>query len=187
MSRRFLRPLALRCSRRSRGLSLIESLVAAGIAASAAAAVIPGLSTWRAQLSVRHAAAEFETDVYHARSLALTHNETVRLGFDASDAGACWVIHTGPRGGCQCEGTAEARCEGDARLLRHATLAGAKGLRLETNAGTMAFDPGHGTVSPAATVRFSAQGARTVHQVVGIMGRVRSCVPGGGLSGYRSC
>lgn len=173
--------------RPQRGLSLIESLAALSIVASSVAAVAPGITQWRAQLAVQQAAAEFETDVHFARSLALTRNDTLRMAFDAADNGQCWVLHTGPRDACRCSPQGEPVCTADGVAFRQGVLGAGQPVRLETNVGGIAFEATHGTASPAATVRFTAAGAKPVHQVVGILGRVRSCVPGGGLSGYRKC
>jgi type IV fimbrial biogenesis protein FimT len=172
---------------RQRGLSLVESLVAAAITTTAAAAVATGLATWRIQLGVQHAAAEFETDVQYARSLALTRNETVRLSLEEAADGTCWIVHTGPRGACRCAPGGLPECNDGAEALRLTHWAARQPLRIEANARSIAFDALHGTATPAGTVRFTAAGARPIHQVVSIMGRVRSCVPGGGLSGFRAC
>ena len=173
--------------RPSRGLSLIESLVSLGLMASAAAVAVPGLTQWRAQLAVQQAAAEFETDVHLARSLALSRNESLRLSFAGDASARCWVVHSGPRDACRCTPEGEPVCSADARAYRQGVLPSALPVRLDVNVGAITFEATHGTASPAATVRFSAPGSKSVHQVVGIMGRVRSCVPGGGLPGYRAC
>lgn len=170
-----------------RGLSVIESLVSAAIVTTAVAAAASSLVSWRAQLGVQHAAAEFETDVHHARSLALARNQTVRLSIGEAGDGACWIVHTGPREACSCLPGGQGECRGTAEALRVAHWAAGQPVRIGANARSIAFDPLHGTASPAGTVRFSAPGAHTVHQVVSIMGRVRSCVPAGGLAGYRAC
>ena len=180
-------PLPALPRHRQRGLSLVESLVALGIVASSAAALVPGMTQWRAQLAVQQAAAEFETDVHFARSLALTRNDTLRLAFDAADNGQCWVLHTGPRDACRCSPQGEPVCTADGTAFRQGVLGAGQPVRVEANVSGIAFEATHGTASPAATVRFAAAGAKPVHQVVGILGRVRSCVPGGGLSGYKKC
>ncbi len=173
----------------ARGLSLIESLLSTTVIATAAASAGPGLSQWRVQQAVVHAAAAFETDIHLARSQALSRNEVLRLNFEDTENGArCYVLHNGPRGACSCEPVSgEARCEGDAQAWRTVVLPADRPVRLESNARSLSFEPASGTVSPAATVRFTAAGATSVHQVVGILGRVRSCTAGGRLTGYKSC
>lgn len=173
--------------RRHRGLSAVESLVGAAIVTTTLATAAGSIVSWRTQLGVQQAAAEFETDVHHARSLALARNETIRLSLAPAPDGSCWIIHSGPRDACRCLGGGRAECSAAGEALRVAHWPAGQPVRLDANVRSVAFDPVHGTASPALTARFSAAGARPVHQVVSIMGRVRSCVPGGGLSGYRAC
>jgi len=49
------------------------------------------------------------------------------------------------------------------------------------------FDPVRGTSTPTATVQLSARNGTAIHQVMNIMGRVRSCSPAAAVSGYRRC
>ena len=172
-----------------RGLTLVESLLTTAVVATAAASAGPAISQWRTQQAVVQAAAAFETDVHLARSQALARHETLRLSFEDHVGGArCYLLPSGPRGACGCEPAAgEARCEGDAEAQRVVVLLGSQPVRLESNARSLSFDPSVGTVSPAATVRFTAPGATGVHQVVGILGRVRSCTAGGRLTGFKPC
>jgi type IV fimbrial biogenesis protein FimT len=50
----------------------------------------------------------------------------------------------------------------------------------------MLFDPVRGTTSPAGTVRVVSD-AGSIHHVVNIMGRARSCSPDGAVKGYKAC
>ena len=49
------------------------------------------------------------------------------------------------------------------------------------------FDPIHGMATPAGTMRLTTAGGQTVHHVVNIMGRVRTCSPGASAKGYKAC
>jgi type IV fimbrial biogenesis protein FimT len=51
----------------------------------------------------------------------------------------------------------------------------------------MLFDTDRGTVSPTGTLRIHAADDRTVHHVVNIMGRVRTCSPNGLVAGHPAC
>ena len=64
---------------------------------------------------------------------------------------------------------------------------GLAGIVLTANVRSIAFDPLRGTTTPAATVRVAARDGAAVHQVVNIMGRVRSCSPDRNIAGYRAC
>jgi type IV fimbrial biogenesis protein FimT len=63
----------------------------------------------------------------------------------------------------------------------------AAGVALAALARPLVFDGRKATVTPTATLRVSADDGRTIHQVVNIMGRVRSCTPGGSVGGLRRC
>jgi type IV fimbrial biogenesis protein FimT len=58
---------------------------------------------------------------------------------------------------------------------------------LRSNSRSVLFDPTKGTSSPTATVQLQARNGSAIHQVMNIMGRVRSCSPAPELSGYRRC
>ena len=49
------------------------------------------------------------------------------------------------------------------------------------------FDPLHGTSTPSATFRILGRQGKAIHQVINVMGRVRSCTPTGGVAGYPNC
>lgn len=177
-----------RCRRRRPdGLSAVESLVAAAVVSTLVAVATASLAPLQNQWALTSAAAEFETDVQFARSLALQRQQTVRVRLPSPGEGRCWVVHTGSRDACRCSPAGVAECTGQAEVLRSAPVDRTLALRLEANVRSIAFDPQHGTATPAATVRFSAPDGRAVHQVIGIMGRVRSCTPSPPLPGYRPC
>ena len=56
-----------------------------------------------------------------------------------------------------------------------------------SNAGSMPFDPMHGTSTPTGTVRIVGMNGREVRHIVNVMGRVRSCSPAPVVPGYRAC
>ena len=60
-------------------------------------------------------------------------------------------------------------------------------VRVTANVGSIAFDPLHGTSTPTGTLRLVDARGRAVHHIVNVMGRVRSCTPGGAVNGYRPC
>jgi type IV fimbrial biogenesis protein FimT len=174
--------------RHQRGLTTLEALVAATVVSTLSAAAVGNFSTWRAQLAVNATAAELETDLHFARSEALARQQTIHWTWEQTSHGTCWLVYSGPKQSCRCgEGAEAPLCEAGTEVLRSVHLPAGHAVNLAANARHLSFDATLGTVSPAATMRFSAPDAKTVHQVVGIMGRVRSCVPGGGLSGYRAC
>ena len=58
---------------------------------------------------------------------------------------------------------------------------------VQANVASILFDPVHGTSTPAGTVRVIGSTGRELRHVVNVMGRVRTCSPQGGVSGYRAC
>jgi type IV fimbrial biogenesis protein FimT len=172
---------------RARGFTLMEAAVTTAIVAVVAGATLDSLPQWRSRQRVTLAAAEFETDVQHARSLAVLHGKTVRLEFAATPAGSCYVIHSGPAGSCTCRADGQPVCHGRSEPLRTVGLGDGSGMTVAGNLRTLTFDPVAGTVSPAGTLRFTARDGAALHQVVNVMGRVRTCSPRGAVAGVRAC
>jgi type IV fimbrial biogenesis protein FimT len=52
---------------------------------------------------------------------------------------------------------------------------------------SLTFDPLKGTVTPTATLRVEGKDGRAIHQVINLLGRVRSCSPNGRVLDERAC
>mgnify|MGYP001454491384 FL=1 len=148
---------------------------------------LPSFEQTRQRRHLEGVALQFETDVQHARSLAVARNQTVRIGFFGSDAASCYVVHTGSAGACGCAADGTPVCAPGAEGLRAVRIAGKHLPTLAANVKSIAFDPTKGTATPTATVRVRAADGSAIHQIVNVMGRTRSCSPGTGLPGYRPC
>ena len=74
-----------------------------------------------------------------------------------------------------------------AELLRLVEQPATEGIRLAPVDRSIVFDGGKGTVTPTATLKLIDPDGRTIHQVVNIMGRVRTCAAVGSLGGLKSC
>lgn len=160
------------------GLTLLESLVALAVLALLAALSLPSLGQWRARTGVAGVAHEFEALLQQGRAHAWATGEAVHLAFQTAAAGACLLLHTGERGDCRCEAPpSPAACTGAARVLEQSHWPVETGVAVSANVASMQFDALRGTVSPAGTVRVSSPLGPTLHQVVNVMGRVRTCVP----------
>ncbi len=170
-----------------RGISAIETLATMAITCVTLGVALPGLGELQERQRLYAMSALVETDLQHARSLAVARNEVLRLSFADDGAGGCYVLHTGTAQQCSCgDVPGAAACSGGAEALRVASLAGTGGMRLQTNTSTIAFSPTTGTVTPTGTLRLQTSRGETVRLVVNVMGRVRSCSPDG-LPGYRLC
>jgi type IV fimbrial biogenesis protein FimT len=160
------------------GFTLLELLTALAVLALAAALALPALGQMRARAGVSGAANEFETLLHQGRAHAWATGEAVHLAFEQEESGACLLVHTGERGGCRCNvASAPASCQGGARLLEQAHWPAASGVVISANVASMRLDAGRGTVTPAGTVRVASPLGPVLHQVVNVMGRVRTCVP----------
>ncbi len=170
---------------RQLGASLIEASIVVAVAGILASSVLPGWQQARERRTLDAASAQLVTDLHLARSLAVSQGRPVRLRVNAGEA--CYVIFSGPASACSCNHGGEARCTDDALPLRTAALPGDGLLRLSSSSSTMLFDTDRGTVSPTGTLRVTTQDGRAVHHVVNIMGRVRTCSPGGRVSPHPAC
>lgn len=177
-------PLARHARRAARGLTLVEVAITMTVASTLLALGVPSFEQLRERRQIEGAAALFETDVQLTRSEAMLRNRNLRIDFGSGAFGSCYVVHTGSAGDCDCSGEAPV-CSNGARALRSARYAAGLPVALQSNAQSMVFDPLDGTVTPTATVRVVARNGEAVHQIVNVVGRVRSCSPT--LSGYKPC
>jgi type IV fimbrial biogenesis protein FimT len=173
--------------RRQTGVTLIESAITTTVLATVMGIAVPNFQQIREHRHLEGAAALLETDIQQVRSLAVANNQTVRISFETSTAASCYVVHTGSAGACSCIAGGDAVCSVGAEALRTVHYGEGVPFKLRSNSRSIAFDPDKGTVTPTATVRVIAQSGATIHQVVNVMGRVRSCSPAPALAGYRPC
>ena len=172
-------------TRREQGFSLVETLIVLAITAVTAGSVTPSFQRAHEKRRVESAAAQLETELQYARSLAVARNQSVRFSFQVSGENSCYVIHTGAAGACQCaSGTTV--CTGQAEAIRTHTFDAAGKLRATSSSASFLFDPTRGTVTPTSTIELRGHDADALRLVVNITGRIRACSPTG-MSGYRAC
>ena len=171
-----------------RGLTLIETLCVLAIVAVLLGGALPMFRDLHASQTLQATAALLETDIQLAKSEASAGGRPVRLSLQQTANGTtCYVIHTGAAHACRCQGGGQAVCDGGAKLLRLSEQGGPSGISLAPLQRSILFDAGKGTVTPTATLRVVDREGRAIHQVVNIMGRVRSCTPTTGFAGLRPC
>jgi type IV fimbrial biogenesis protein FimT len=173
--------------RSARGVTLLESVVVTAVVAVAASAAVPGLGSFKDRQALVGAAAEFETDVQHVRSLVVAGNGTLRISFNERDGAGCYIVHSGGANDCECGAAGAAICRNGAESQRMVGFAAGGPVSLNPNVRSIVFDPVKGTSTPTATVRFVGRDGAAVHQVVNVLGRVRSCSPGKAVAGYKAC
>jgi type IV fimbrial biogenesis protein FimT len=175
---------SIRAVRPARGFTITEGLICVTTLLLAVSATLPGFGTAREQRRLEGAAAQLETDLQLARSLAVAQNRTVRFEVVADAHGTCYVVHNGGAGDCGCAPQGPV-CTAGVEVHRSQHYAHDTAVAVRANVGSMVFDPLKGTVTPTATLR--VEGPRqSIRQVINIMGRIRSCSPDG-LPGYKAC
>jgi len=172
---------------RQRGFTLVEACVTLAIAAIVVGAAAPSFKRAIERRHVEGAAAQLETDVQFARSLAVSRNQGIRISFQATANSSCYVLHHGAAGDCQCSSGGAAVCKAGIESFRTVYLGKGAPVHLQSNSSSMLFDPLQGTVTPTATVKVQGDSGAAIHQVVNIMGRVRSCSPAPTIAGYKPC
>lgn len=172
--------------RRAAGLTLTELMVVVATAGVTLASTAPGFQQARERRHVEGLAAQLETDIHHTRGLAVAQNRNLRIEFLADAHGSCYVVHSGSAGDCTC--TAQgAQCAPGVQAHRSEHVPAERGVVLSANVRSMVFDAEKGTVTPTGTLRVQGASGQAIHQVVNIMGRVRSCAAGGEVLGLRPC
>ena len=172
---------------RQRGLTLVEACIVLAVIVVVAGAALPGMQQVIDARRLDGAATQLATDIQFVRTEAVARNQPLRLAFQATSGGACYVVHTGAAGACTCAATGVAACSGDGQAVKAVLLHAADRIGLESNVASVLFDPVHGTATPTGTVRVLGARERAVHHVVNVMGRVRSCSPRATAPGYRAC
>ena len=174
----------------ARGITLIELAIVVAVVAVTASAAAPALGAFIETRRIDGIASQLALDLQEARAEAIRRRSGVRFTVHQAAWGSCYVVHTGSASQCRCEPTGRALCDGGAQALRTVQLDAGGRLGVQANVASIRFDPLHGTATPAGTLKVTAASGRTVHQVVNVMGRVRSCtVPGAApaVPGYRPC
>jgi type IV fimbrial biogenesis protein FimT len=171
---------------RQRGITLIESLIAMTVVAVSISTALPSFKSALERRHLEGAAAQLETDIQHARSLAVANNHSVRLKFTDDDSGSCYAVFSGAANQCQCRADGSSSCLSAQPVWRSVGFDAAGAVRVKSNVGSMLFDPLQGTSTPTGTLRLLSRSGQAVHLVVNIMGRVRACSPTG-LAGYKPC
>ncbi|WP_343628348.1 GspH/FimT family pseudopilin [Roseateles sp.] len=174
---------------RGRGLSLIESLVTIALIALVAMLAAPDLRDWVWRVRLSNAAQTVLSDLQLARSEALQGGRNVTVRFIDDGAGStCYVLHTGPLGGCTCRMQEPPTCEGTAQAIRQMSWPTSRGRpAVRSNVPSMLFSGRQGTVSVAGSIEVTLTGIGAVRHVVSLTGRMRSCSPDGAMSRLPRC
>ena len=175
---------------RQRGITLVEAAITLAILAVLVCGAAPSFSGLIDRQRLGGLAAQLATDVQFVRSASIWRNEPLRLSFYSSTWGSCYVVHSGARHQCSCAAnTPAATCTADAVQLKTVSVPASTGLSVQANVASILFDPLHGTSTPTGTLRAMSVTAGSIHHIVNVLGRVRTCTPIGSpvLPSYRTC
>lgn len=177
----------MRTLRTQSGLTLVEAAVVMAIAAIAVTSAAPSLRGFIDRQRLAGAAAQLATDLQYTRAESVLRHDGLRFSIKSGPWGQCYIVHTGDADQCSCAADAPAQCTAGAQSLRSVRFAATEAISLQSNVASIRFDPLHGTCTPTGTLKVVGAGGLAVHQIVNLMGRVRSCSPQGAVSGHASC
>lgn len=179
-----------RATRAQRGFTLIELFITMTVLAIVLTIAVPSLHRLVERERLRGSADLLRTDLQYLRSASISRHQDLRFETQTlDDGGSCYLIHTGNEGDCRCTPSGHAVCIAGVETLRVVAFDGhsAVQLGLASKGKSLLVDPMRGTVTPTATIALSSRSGDTVQQTISVLGRVRSCSPGGQLSGYAEC
>ena len=172
---------------RQHGLTLLELAIVVAITAIVAATAAPSFTALIDARRLESAAMRLAADIQLARSEAIARNRPLRLSLFTGTGVSCWIVHSGAAADCRCSDAAGAVCSAGARTVKGVALANNERVGVAGNVASIVFDPLHGTSTPTGTLRLVGARGSAVHHVVNVVGRVRSCSPGGAVTGYSPC
>lgn len=176
-----------RPTNRQRGISLVEQLLSLCIVSLAVGTAVPELKTLIDRRGLEGAAGQLETELGFARGLAVARNQAVRISFENSGQGMCYVIHSGGAKDCKCADMVQPVCSAGVEIIRAVQHDADRRITIKSNSTNFAFDPTLGTVTPTATLELKNQHGEALRLIINIMGRVRSCSPSPNFPGQPRC
>ena len=170
-----------------RGLSLVEAMCCLAIGASLVGVAVPGFGEVRMRQQLKLSASQLAANINLARSSAMLQGKSIRLTWRSSATGSCYMVHSGSASLCNCDAGGSAACSVGAALVRSEFLPNSSQVALSVATTSILFDAQKGTVTPTATLKLTDTHGRAIHQVVNIMGRLRSCSPHAQVAGMAAC
>ncbi len=174
-------------SQRRLGLTVVELLCSVAVTCTALGVSVPGMRDFAQSQRLQAATAELESEIQLAKSLAVVQGQSVRLAIQPLNQGSCTLIHTGPKDACQCGAAGAAVCVTPAAAFHLRRHDAKSGVQFTSTQLSIAFSADRGTVTPTATFKLADAKGRSLHQVVNVMGRTRTCSPQAAIAGYPVC
>lgn len=158
-----------------RGATYAEACLVLGVVSLLLALALPSLGQMRQQMQLRARAEQLASDLRLARAEAARLAEPVQFRISGKGSQACYLLHRGPPGGCDCAASV-ARCtQPGSAVLKAEWLPPDQPVRISSNAETLTFQFSQGLVTQTGSIDLRLTGGQTIRQVVAITGRVRSC------------
>lgn len=158
-----------------RGLTLIGTCVALAIAGILTIAALRLVQHAHADAIAEDLSLELLGGLRYARSQAAARNQGVRLSFYESRAGGCYLVHTGDRSDCRCEGSDSAQCGNGAEALQVVFVPADEPVQLTANANSILFNARNATTVSGGTLCIAPSSGKEIRHVVDIEGNVRTC------------
>jgi type IV fimbrial biogenesis protein FimT len=168
------------------GVTLIEACIVLCVCTVILTAAAPSMHRMIERQALRGAADELRGDLQYLRTTAVSRGQTLWLALRSGEGG-CYVVYAGERGDCACQPSGTAACAPGAEPLKTVAFDARQGLQLQATTTWLGIEPVRGTVTPTATFKLVGRGGEAVHELVNVMGRVRTCSPGGVVPGYKAC
>ena len=169
------------------GVTLIEASISLAVLAVIVTSAAPSFAEAMRKRRIEGVAGQVRADLQYARVASVVRNERLRISFFDTAAGTGYVLHSGDSDQCTAGDDGRVQCQEPAVALKTMWVSARDAIRVEGSASPMLFDPVHGTVSQAGTVKVVGDGNRAIHHVVNVLGRVRSCSPQAAMPGYKAC
>lgn len=173
--------------RSSRGFTLVELCAGVGICAALIGQAVPALGKFRQEQLLRASSEALATDLRLSRSEAASRGDSVQFRISGRGAGACYVIHTGPRNDCDCAGGQPVCRSAQAQVIKAEWFSSNQPVRISSNAETLEFQHRQGLVTQTASIELSLEQGPTIRQVIAITGRARTCSVGTKLGSLPKC
>jgi type IV fimbrial biogenesis protein FimT len=160
---------------RPRGLTLIGTCTALAIAGILTIAALRLVQNARADAVAEELSLELIGSLRYAKTEAAARNQGVRLSVYESRAGGCYLVHTGDRSDCRCEGSDSANCSNGAEALQVVFLPADEPVQLTANANSILFNARNATTVSGGSLCIVPSRGKEVRHVVDIEGNVRTC------------